>query len=688
MELTTFIMILVVAIVFSNLLDSAFPKFPLPLVQIGCGVLIALTPLETRMTINPELFMGLLVAPLLFRESEEADMLALWKIRKTVVFMVFGLVFATVFVIGFAVHELVPAIPLAACFCLGAVLGPTDAIAVSSVSNRIEIPDRIMHILKGEFLINDASGVISFNFAALALVTGSFSLLDAGLAFLVLCAGGFAVGFVIALVKRAGMQALKRGGIHSTAAFMLIEILTPFLSFFLAEEIGVSGIIAAVTAGSMQAFGLRKLEMFEAEFSTLKKSIWEMITVVFNSFIFILLGLQLPSIIRNVTEIPAYSIGFAMLVGLFATGVLFAVRFVGVVFGARDIREKSQVEKLRSWAILTLSGVKGTVSLATAFSLPLAFASGKVFVHRDFLLFVTSCAIIYSLVISTLLLPVIAKPKAPRKRNRVMVQIIREIIPVVEASEGTCAGSVAQHLKRRARALEYEDLGTAEKRLVGVLRQDFFRHELALMEKLRKKGEVTHEEYAAYCSLFAVFSALQEGSLLRRLLNRMRFSFRLLGRTAKAMQSLAGGTVDGRRMQEIFWSNTGHISEILDRKYGKRDDPILSRVVEERVDIATAVFDRAFGETLEHHLHEEYDREIKRCFGLEREILSRYEMEGRISEDEADMIRVEINKLETYAIEEVHSDVSKRLIVSRANRRKTAVKRRLAAKRRLPAKKS
>jgi CPA1 family monovalent cation:H+ antiporter len=668
MELTTFIMILVVAIVVSNLMDSAYPKFPLPLAQIGCGVIIALTPFYTKVTINPELFMGLLIAPLLFRESEETDLIAMWRIRKTVIFMVFGLVFVTVFVIGFAVHSLVPAIPLAACFCLGAALGPTDAIAVSTVSNRIEISDKIMNILKGEFLINDASGVISFNFAALALVTGSFSLLNASVEFLILCGGGFAIGMVVAMIKSSALKMLKGASIRNAAAFMLIEILTPFLCFFVAEGVGFSGIIAAVTAGCRQALAVRQLERFEAEFATLKKSVWDMITVVFNSFIFILLGLSLPPMIETVARVEDYSVGFAIGVGLFATGVLFAVRFVGVALGARDLKEKNPKEKLRGWIILTLSGVKGTVSLATAFSLPLTLSGGVMFQHRDFLFLVTACAIIFSLTISTVLLPIIAKPKRSRRKNNLYINIIRDIIPTVEASGSACAAAVAIHLKRRVRQIEYEDLAADQKKRVSVIKRDFSEREFHILERQRKAADITESEYADCIRISSLIAVMQDASPVRRYFNRLRFALRLIGGPKKAGRAGDSGGVEARRVQELFWSNTGNIGLILERKYGREDDEILSRVIEERIDIATSVMERYYGQSLDVKLSEEYDRELKRCFRLERQKLNEYLEAGRISEDEADEVRVVINTLETYAIRDVQSDTVAKVFMKEQKR--------------------
>jgi CPA1 family monovalent cation:H+ antiporter len=659
MELTTFIMILIVAIVFSNLMDSAFPKLPLPLIQIACGVAIALTPLDTEMSIDPELFMGVLIAPLLFREAEEADIPGMWRLRKTVVFMVFGLVFLTVFIVGFSVHSVVPEIPLAACFCLGSALGPTDAIAVSSVSNRIEIGGKVMNILKGEFLINDATGVISFNFAALALVTGAFSLFDAGISLLILCSGGIAVGLVIGQVKNYAVRTLKRASIRSSAAFMLIEILTPFLCFFLAEHLGVSGIIAAVTAGTAQAFRVHRLEKFEAEFASLKKSAWEMITVVFNSFIFILLGLQLPSMVESVSESPWYSVGFAMVVGLFATVLLFAVRFVGVVIGARDIGESRLKERFRSWALLTLSGVKGTVSLATAFSLPLVIQGNSEFIHRDILLLITACAIIYSLIISTTLLPLIAKPKPLVCQNCTYVRIIRDVIPLIREQGGQSADAVVIHLKRRARELEYEDMEKSERKALIALRREFFQRELVLLEKRHKDGILAEGEYAIYHRLLSIIAGMTEGSLFSRGIKVMTFAFRSKSSSAREFAKwINESRMNDGQIREIFWQDTSEIGDMLLREYGEEMESIISRVIEERIDLMSDVMERAFGEHIGIHLHEEYDRAILRCFDLERSILSKYIADGIVSDEEAHSIRVDINTLETFAIEDYHNDAA------------------------------
>ncbi|MDR3364924.1 MAG: sodium:proton antiporter [Clostridiales Family XIII bacterium] len=681
MELTTFIIILLAAIVLSNILDSAFPSLPVPIIQIGLGVVIALTPLDTKMNFQPEIFMGVLIAPLLYRESEEADFFALWKVRKEVVFMVFGLVFATVFVIGFSLSYFVPVIPLAACFCLGGILGPTDAIAVSTISKRVDIEPKIMNILKGEFLINDASGVIAFNFAALALTTGAFSFGQASLTFLFVCFGGVAIGLIIEALKGVFIRALKREQIKNAAAFMIIEILMPFICFFAAEAVGVSGVLAAVTAGCRQALLIRKVDIFEARFAVIKKSLWDMISVVFNSFIFILLGLQLPIIVMAVRDDPSYTIGFAMKIGLLVTGVLFAVRYIGVMIAARELPGEGAKGIARNRLVLTLSGVKGTVSLATAFALPLTIAGGIVFKERDLLLLITGCAIIYSLLLATVLLPLVAKPHKAERKNEGRISVLRDVIERVELAGGDCSGAVVMRLKRRLLELELEDYGAREMRRYRRIRNEFFETEMQIMERKVKDGEYTKEDFVAYSVVYTLLGEIQNDSMLLRYRNRLVSLFRSLGLMHPKAHAdgaeQAHRAVGVNRVQEIFWENTGAVIAILDEKLDGLDEHLLSRVVEERIDAAGSVVGRAFGDGLVHSLNLEYNRELKLSYDIERAVLAEYVQSNRIDEREADEIRVEINTLETFTIEEMQDSVSAKLIISGAKRRQRVIRNRL-----------
>ena len=676
MELTTFIIIFLCAIVVSNILDSAFPKLPLSLIQIGIGVLIALTSLDTKIELNPEIFLGVLVAPLLYREAEEADLGSMWKVRKEVVFMAFALVFATVLVIGFSLNAMVSVIPLAACFCLGGILGPTDAIAVNSMSKRININDKVMNILKGEFLINDASGVISFNFAAIALTTGAFSLGRASLSFVLVCLGGLVTGFVIGTLKNYALRALRRAEIQNTATFIIIEFLTPFICFFIAEAIGVSGIIAAVTAGLRQALQIRRVEIFEARFAVVKKSLWHMISFVFNSFIFILLGFELPLIVTYVRGHTEYSIGLAMIVGLLVIVVVYAVRFIGVLVAAYEMPGEGLKEKTRNRLILVFSGAKGTVSLAIAFALPLVLADGLPFHERDLVMFIAACAIIYSLIISTIVLPLVAKPRKKEIRNEGRIALMESIIERVEKIGNECRGTVIMRLKRRVFELKLEDIGPKEMRRYPRIRKEYFNTVEQVLEKKIESGKYSKIEVEEYHRVFAILGGFQNDSTLLRFRKRkLGFSFVGLlgtGRSQIKQDEAESALLDigMERIEEMFWESMSDAIAIMRKKYDGVDEQLLSRVVEERIDSVNYIVKRVFGSDSLYEFNNLYNRYMKESYEIEREVVSEFVREGRISEEEADDIRIEINMLENYMIEEIQRNDATKLISNIAKRRR------------------
>jgi len=682
MEFTTFIIIFLLAIVVSNVLGSAFPSLPLSLIQIGFGVLIALTALDTTIELNPEIFLGVLVAPLLYREAEETDIGSMWKVRKEVVFMAFALVFVTVLVIGFSLNYFVAVIPLAACFCLGGILGPTDAIAVNSMSKRINIDDRVMNILKGEFLINDASGVISFNFAAIALTTGAFSLGRASLSFVLVCLGGLAVGFVIGTLKNFILRALRRAEIHNTAAFVIIELLTPFICFFIAEAIGVSGIIAAVTAGLRQALQLRRVELFEARFAVVKKSLWDMISVVFNSFIFILLGFELPLVVAHVRGHEEYSISYAMVIGLVVIFVVYAVRYVGVLVAAHEMPGGTLKERTRNRFILVFSGAKGTVSLAIAFALPVTLAGGLPFNERDFVMFIAACAIIYSLIIATVVLPLIAVPKKNDARNDGMIMVMNSIIKRVEKSGSEGSGAVLMRLKRRLFELKLEDYGIMELRKYPKVRKEYLNTVAQVLENKIEAGKYSKKEVADYYSVFALLGEYRHDTdLPRRLPGKGRLSpFHLFdaGRTQirreDAETALQG--IGMERVEEMFWESMDAAISILDKNYEGVEELLLSRVVEERIDSVNHIIKRVFGSDSLYEFNVSYNREMKDSYEIEREVVAEFEKDGRISEEEADKIRIEINMLENFMIEEIQNDDAAKLLSNIAKRRRDSHKNR------------
>lgn len=273
MELFEYILLMLAAVSLSNLVNRFIPSVSVPIIQIVLGIVITWLPLHYELKLNPELFLLLFIAPLLFNDGRHADKEALWKLKKPILLLALGLVFVTVGVMGYFLNWLLPVIPLAASFALAAALAPTDAVAVGALEQKVRIPHRTMQILEGESLINDASGLVSFQFAVAAMVTGVFSFKSAGLSFISISLGGVVLGLLLTLVKYGVVKWLRRLGMENVTLHMLIEILTPFLIFMAAEELGVNGILAVVAAGIAHSFGYKKMNPEVAKLRIVSKSL-------------------------------------------------------------------------------------------------------------------------------------------------------------------------------------------------------------------------------------------------------------------------------------------------------------------------------------------------------------------------------------------------------------------------------
>nr|WP_269847227.1 Na+/H+ antiporter [Paenibacillus sonchi] len=428
------------AIALSNLLNRFIPSVSVPIIQIALGVGITYLPLHFELRLNPELFLLLFIAPLLFNDGRHSDKEALWSLKKPILLLALGLVFMTVAILGFFLNWLLPVIPLAAAFALAAALAPTDAIAVGALEEKIQIPHQTMKILEGESLINDASGLVSFQFAAAAMVTGAFSLRSASLSFVGISIGGIVLGLLLTLVKYVFVKWLRRLGMENVTLHMLIEVLTPFAVFLAAEELGVNGILAAVSAGIAHSFGYKKLDPEVARLNIVSKSTWSVIIYVLNGLVFLLLGTQLPEIIRTIWS--SSSLGHAQVISytLVLTLAVLTLRFIWVLFmklpGSNE-QMPARGHKIRNALILSLSGVRGTITLASTLSLPFLLDNGNPFPERDLIIFLAAGVILWTLLAANYLLPLLIKNEADSENDEshIEIEILRNV--VIALSEQT-----------------------------------------------------------------------------------------------------------------------------------------------------------------------------------------------------------------------------------------------------------
>ena len=449
METLTLVMLIFAAILASSIIDQVVPRVSSPLIQIGLGLLIALfASSQIRVTLDPELFLVLFIAPLLYEEAKSADKAALWHHKRPVLSLAIGLVVATTLAIGFAVHAVIPSIGLAAAFALGAALGPTDAVAVTSLSKQVNIPDRQGSILKGELLLNDASGIVSFQFAIAAAVTGSFSLLNATGNFFVEFLGGIAVGALLAYIGKFLVNKARSLGVENTTFHVLFEILIPLLVYSIADAVHVSGIIAVVVAGLINVISPHAIGPSISRMNIVSSSVWRVLTFALNGFVFVLLGTQLPQAMVHTWDDVTFSnftlIGYVVALTL----LLYVVRFAWVcasdwLYTCRRGKKHSEKFKLdlRKSLITTLAGAKGTITLSILFTIPY-FMYGARFPQRDLIIFLGCGVIVCTLLVATFIVPLIAPKKvseseeAAREREaELKIDILRSVVEELTARQ-------------------------------------------------------------------------------------------------------------------------------------------------------------------------------------------------------------------------------------------------------------
>lgn len=412
MESVTIVLVLLLAVVVSGIIAKALPwPIPVPLVQITFGAVLSFAT-DTTIHLEPELFFLLFLPPLLFLDGWRIPKEDLLKDGSTVLELALGLVVFTVVGVGFIIHWMIPAMPLPVAFALAAVISPTDPIAVSAIAQRVPIPKRLMHILEGESLLNDASGLVCLRFAIAAMLTGTFSLSDAGLTFLWLAFGGIAIGVGVTWIITRAKDVISRRFGEDTASQVLISLLIPFAAYLAAEHLHCSGILAAVAAGitmSVVETSGRALAITRIR----RSAVWDMVQFAANGVIFVLLGEQLPSIIEGAHETVQVTghteVWWLAIYVVAINACLAALRFIWVwVSFQLTIFRTGKGPASPNWRIvaaMSLAGVRGAITLAGVLTLPLALNDGTPFPARDLAIFLAMGVIILSLIAASIGLP-------------------------------------------------------------------------------------------------------------------------------------------------------------------------------------------------------------------------------------------------------------------------------------------
>jgi CPA1 family monovalent cation:H+ antiporter len=380
---------------------------PLPILQVAGGIALSFVPAFRSLAIPPETFFLLFIPPLLFADGWLIPKRDLLGVLRPVLLLAFGLVLLTVVAVGYLVHWLVPALPLAAAFALGAVISPTDAVAVTAITNRLAVPARVTMIVGGESLINDASGLIAFKFAVAAVATGAFSWSESAFDFFLLSGGGFVLGLAVAWLAGRLRHQLVRFCIGDPTIQTIISLLTPYAAYFAAEALGLGSILAIVAAGLYA--GVDDTRSVDAPTRQHATEVWIMLLYVFNGLVFILLGVQLHAVIAALQQADAFGLAALALIVAAAVIVLrlawvFPAAYIPLAL-SRRIREREGIHEPRNVFLVGWAGIRGAVTMAAALSIPLVTSSGAPFPGRELIIFLAASVILITLVVHGLTLP-------------------------------------------------------------------------------------------------------------------------------------------------------------------------------------------------------------------------------------------------------------------------------------------
>jgi len=375
-------------------------RIPFPILLVLGGLAIGLVPGMPNVELNPKLIFFGVLPSLLYGAAFFTSLRDLRANKRTIGLLAFGLVIATTLGVAFIAHTFVDGLTWQSAFVLGAIVSPTDPIAATAIAERLGVPRKLVAIVEGESLVNDGTGLVLYRVAVLAVVAGSFSFVHTSGLFVVTAAGGVAVGLAVGWVVR---QVRRR--LDNPPAEVTISLLTGYFAFFPAEMIGVSAVLAAVSAGIY--LGWYTPELTNAQVRLQGVAVWEIVQYLLNALLFVLVGLQLPVVVDALGQIPnARLLSYAALV----SGTVIVVRF-GWVFAVINA-PKWIARRMSSWrgaVFLSWAGMRGALSLAAALALPLETDSGGPFPGRDLILFLTFAVILVTLVGQGLTLPFVIR---------------------------------------------------------------------------------------------------------------------------------------------------------------------------------------------------------------------------------------------------------------------------------------
>ena len=668
MDLLFYLLIFLLVLIVSSTTNKLLTFLPMPLIQILLGIGIGLCLPNNQYHLDTELFLALVIGPLLFREAQEADITSILKHWRIVLYLIFPVIFISALSMGGLAHVLWASLPLAACVAVGAALGPTDLVAFASLSDRFTFPKRVSNILKGEGLLNDASGLVAFRVALIAWTTGTFSLTQAGTSLAISIVGGFAVGFITALINRFLHTFLLSVRATDIASELLLELSLPLLTFFIAEEIHVSGIIAVVVAGILKASRFKKINLLEAQVDTVTETVWQTVTFMLNGSVFVILGMELEMIAEPILKSAFYNNVLLLITIFLLTFLLFAIRFV-MIYGFYAFRikklHKSLDKYVKDMLLLTFSGVKGTVSIATILLIPSNLEQ-----EYPLLLFLVAGVTLVSFLTGLLVLPHLSEEKEPSKNQLMHIAILNDVAMELEKDLENTKNKVPlyaaidnyhgriENLILNQENKEIQEDWEALKLLILSVESDG-------LEQAYEEGKIGDRAYRVYQRYLKNMEKNIKRNFASRLTYYFLVSIRILrfllhelltfGKTFRSWKDKEKQrllAIDYDQIAELYLANTEIIIESLENLKGIYKSSLISFMQESRLRETSHITSGAFVERVINRIKPNNIDEMLRGYYLERKCIFEYEAQKLISAQYAKKLRQNVNNLETYSLKE------------------------------------
>jgi Na+/H+ antiporter len=444
------IIMLLFGITFLGMLSSKY-RFPFPIVLVLSGVVISLIPGLKTISLNPEVVFVIFLPPLLYSAAWNTSWHNFKASIRPITMAAVGLVLFTTVLVALAAHLLIPGLGWPLAFLLGAIVSPPDAVAATSLTSGLGLHPKIITILEGESLVNDASGLIAYKYALASLAAGNFIFWQAGIDFLLVVAAGIAIGLAIGYL----LYLIHKNIVCDPIIAVTLTLLTPFASYLIAEHFHFSGVLAVVTSGLYLSF--RSGQIFSHQSRIMVYSVWEVIVFIVNSLVFILLGLQLQSVMAGISNYPS---GALALYGIVVSLVVILVRFVWILpnsmlplYMSKKTQQTNNVDP-KNMVVFGWAGMRGVVSMAAALAIPY-MQNGVAFPHRDLIVYLTFCVVLSTLLLLGFTLPwVIKKLNLPKysieaEEYEVRTNLLTETIMHIEENFSLLQDDMLNNIKSK-----------------------------------------------------------------------------------------------------------------------------------------------------------------------------------------------------------------------------------------------